>query len=168
MAGHGPISSLGQLHKIISHLSDDRLKVYFITELFYSHISLPIYNPETLVAQALEHFEYFDDPDLKCRPTFYTLYMKTDLSGFQVHSLSVLHGIIQYTPLFLMPWIFVTWLYCWQLHLAIQKDSPKHYTGLHGLSGYVVTTFKPKVMHRRHRGWLGFLEIFAVKHVHSA
>ncbi|KAJ7922443.1 hypothetical protein B0H13DRAFT_1865817 [Mycena leptocephala] len=40
--------------------------------------------PETLITQALEHFEHFEDPDLKCRPTVYTLYMKTDFSGFKV------------------------------------------------------------------------------------
>jgi hypothetical protein len=130
ITGRGSMSLLGQLHKILPHLCDHRFEVEFITELFFSSISSSIYNPETLVAQALEHFEYFDDSDLKCRPTFYTLSMKTDFSGFKVNSMSVLHTmhtITQHTvPLFLMPWIFVTGLYCWQLDLATQKDIPKH------------------------------------------
>jgi hypothetical protein len=67
MTGQGPISLLGQLHKILPHLCDHRLEVYVITELFPSYISSPICNSETLVAQALEHFEHFEDLDLKCR-----------------------------------------------------------------------------------------------------
>jgi hypothetical protein len=74
VTGRGSISLLGQLHKIFPHPCDHRLEVYFITELFNSHINLPLSDPETLVAQALEHFEHFEDPDLKCRPIFYTLY----------------------------------------------------------------------------------------------
>jgi hypothetical protein len=70
VTGQGSIFLFGQLHIILPHLCDHQLEVYFITELFSSYISSPISNSETLVAQALEHFEYFDDPDLKCRPTF--------------------------------------------------------------------------------------------------
>jgi hypothetical protein len=66
ITGRGSISLLGQLHKILPHPCDHRLEVYFITELFSSYINVPISDPETLVAQALEHFEYFEDPDLKC------------------------------------------------------------------------------------------------------
>jgi hypothetical protein len=67
----GSISLLGQLHEIIPHQCDHRLKVYFIKELFRSHPSPLIHNPEALVAQALEHFKYFDDSDLKCRFSAY-------------------------------------------------------------------------------------------------
>jgi hypothetical protein len=73
ITGRGSISLLGQLYKILPHPCDHRLEVYLIAELFESSIHLPIHNSETLIAQALEHFEYFDDPDLKCRPTFHTL-----------------------------------------------------------------------------------------------
>jgi hypothetical protein len=139
--GRGSISLLGQLHQILPHLCDHRLEAYFITELFNSYINVSLSDPETLVAQALEHFEHFEDPDLKCRPTLHTFYMKTDLSGFKVNSMPVWHTIIQDTfPLFLKPWSFVTWLYCWQLHLATQKEIPKHYTCLHGLNGSLATT----------------------------
>jgi hypothetical protein len=87
--GRGSISLLPQLYKILLPLCDHRLEVYFITELFASFYLSPISNPETLVAQALEHFEYFNDPDLKCRPTCYTLYMKTDFRAFKVNSIAV-------------------------------------------------------------------------------
>jgi hypothetical protein len=74
ITGRGSISLFRQLHKILPHLCNHRLEVYFIAELLEPHLYIPIPNSETLVAWALEHFEYFDDPDLKCRPTFYTLY----------------------------------------------------------------------------------------------
>jgi hypothetical protein len=169
ITGRGPIDFLDQLHKILPHPCDHRLEVYLITELFDSYVNVPIFNPETHVAQALEHFEHFEDPDLKCRPAFYTLYMKTDFSGFKVISMTVWHTIIQPTViLFLKPWIFVTWLYCWQPHLAIHKDIPKHYKGLHGLSGQLVTTLQAKVMQGSHRCWLGFLQTYIWKPWHYA
>jgi hypothetical protein len=131
ITGRGSIPLLSQLHEILPHLCDHRLEVYFVTELFNTYISAPINNSATLVAQVLEHFAYFNDPDLKCRPTFCNLYMKTNFSGIKVASILVLHTIIQSSvPISLRPWIFVTWLYCWQLHLATQKGIPKHYTGL--------------------------------------
>jgi hypothetical protein len=71
--GQGPISLLPQLYEILPHLCDHRLEASLIAEFFGSFLHFPISNPETLVAQALEHFEYFDDPDLKCKLTFYTL-----------------------------------------------------------------------------------------------
>jgi hypothetical protein len=127
LIGRGTISFLTQLHHVLPDHCDHQLEATLITELFASSHLSPILNPEALVAQASEHFEHFDDPDIKCRPTFYTLYMKSDFSGFKVNSISVLQTIISPTvPLFLMPWVFVTWLYCWQLHLATQKDIPKH------------------------------------------
>jgi hypothetical protein len=92
----GPISLLGQLHKILPHPCEHRLEIYLITEFFLSYIHFPISYPETLVAQALENFEHFEDSDLKCMPTFYTLYMKTDFSGFKVNSTTVLHTIIHH------------------------------------------------------------------------
>lgn len=123
----GTISSLAQLQHVLPDPCDHQLEAALITELFASSYLSPISIPETLVAQGLEHFEYFDDPDLKCRPTLHTLYVKTDFSGFKVTSMSVLHIIIQPTdPHFLMPYTFLTWLYPWQLHLETQKDIPKH------------------------------------------
>jgi hypothetical protein len=70
--GRGPISLLGQLHKILPHPCNHQLEAALITELFGSSSYSPILNPETLVAQASEHFEHFDDPNLKCRLSAYS------------------------------------------------------------------------------------------------
>ncbi|KAJ7310791.1 hypothetical protein DFH08DRAFT_756995, partial [Mycena albidolilacea] len=67
ITGRGSNSLLPQLYKILPHPCDHRLEVHFSTELFASSYHSPISNPETLVAQASEHFEYFNDPDLKCK-----------------------------------------------------------------------------------------------------
>jgi Cdc6-like AAA superfamily ATPase len=166
ITGQGSISLLGQLHKILPHLCDHWLEVYFITELFASYKHVSISNPETLLAQVLEHFEYFDDPDLKCGLPMLVSYMNTDIS-VQVNYTVMLHTIIQHrVPIFLWPWIFVTRLYCWQLHLATQKDIPKHYCNLQRLTGSLVTICQPDYMHVRHRGWPGFLPIYMMKHGH--
>jgi hypothetical protein len=67
LAGQGSISLLGQLHKILPHPCDHRLEAFLIAEYFGSHNNVPISDPKALVAQALEHFEHFEDSDLKCR-----------------------------------------------------------------------------------------------------
>ncbi|KAF8139585.1 hypothetical protein K438DRAFT_1946675 [Mycena galopus ATCC 62051] len=67
LTGRGSISLLGQLHNILPQPCDHRLEVYFIAELLGSYLQTPISNSETLVAQALNHFEHFEDPDLKCK-----------------------------------------------------------------------------------------------------
>ncbi|KAF7333339.1 ATPase-AAA-core domain-containing protein [Mycena venus] len=72
LTGHGTIPLLGQLHKILPHPCDHRLEVSLISELFASFSLSPLSNPQTLVAQALEHFEHFEDSDLKCR-FYYTV-----------------------------------------------------------------------------------------------
>ncbi|KAJ7770069.1 hypothetical protein B0H16DRAFT_1777148 [Mycena metata] len=51
-------------------LADHRVKAYFATRLFDSLSSHSISHPETMIAQTLEHFKTFDDPDLKS--DFYT------------------------------------------------------------------------------------------------
>ncbi|KAJ7770057.1 hypothetical protein B0H16DRAFT_1777129 [Mycena metata] len=51
-------------------LADHRVKAYFATRLFDSLSSHLISHPETMIAQTLEHFKTFDDPDLKS--DFYT------------------------------------------------------------------------------------------------
>ncbi|KAJ7150457.1 hypothetical protein C8R43DRAFT_1191653 [Mycena crocata] len=56
---------MDKIPTLIPHLSDHRLKAYYIVELFSSWIQQPVSNPGTLIANALEHFKHFDDPDLK-------------------------------------------------------------------------------------------------------
>ncbi|KAJ7870863.1 P-loop containing nucleoside triphosphate hydrolase protein [Mycena leptocephala] len=60
--GHGAISLIQQIHNVLPCPCDHRLEAYLIMEQLNSSIS----NPETLAADALEHFKEFDDPDLKC------------------------------------------------------------------------------------------------------
>jgi hypothetical protein len=57
---------LGQLYQVLMHHNDHRLQTTLISESFASYLYDPISHPETLIAQALEHFEHFDDPDLEC------------------------------------------------------------------------------------------------------
>jgi hypothetical protein len=65
--GQGIIPLMGQICSLFPRPSDHRLEVYFTTELFSSE-SFPI-PPETLMSEALDHFQWFDDPDLKCKFT---------------------------------------------------------------------------------------------------
>jgi hypothetical protein len=61
----GPILLLDQIHNIFPRPVNHHLEAYFIVELVRSrHDSL--ISQDQLVSQALEHFEQFDDPDLKC------------------------------------------------------------------------------------------------------
>jgi hypothetical protein len=70
--GRGTISFLVQLHHVLPDPCDHQLKAALITESFASSHLSPISDPETLVAQALEHFQHFDDSDLKCRLSTYS------------------------------------------------------------------------------------------------
>jgi hypothetical protein len=124
ITGQGSISLLDQLQKILPHPCDHQLEVHFIAELLGSSIHVPISNPEILVAQALEHFEHFEDPDVKCGLLICASYMKTDIS-VQVNFTSLLGGII-WNMVLPLPWTFSTRPYPWQLHLETQKDIPKH------------------------------------------
>ncbi|KAJ7688079.1 hypothetical protein B0H16DRAFT_1030448 [Mycena metata] len=51
----------------LSSSGDHRLKAYIITELIRSSHHHPISHPEILIAEALNHFKYFKDPDLEAR-----------------------------------------------------------------------------------------------------
>jgi hypothetical protein len=128
--GRGPISLLGRLHQALTHHIDHRLEASLIAELFVSYTYFPISNPETLVAQGLEHFEHFEDSDLKCRLSAYPWCMKTDLSCKVNSTTMLLSIIVNIQTVFLMPCTFLTWLYPWQPRLETQKDIPKHYCSL--------------------------------------
>jgi hypothetical protein len=109
LTGRGAISFLGQLHHILPHPCDHRLEASLITEFLGSDLYIPISNPEILVAQASEHFEHFEDPDLKCGLSIFASDMKTNIS-LQVDS-TALSGIIIYIMLiFPLLRIFVNWL----------------------------------------------------------
>ncbi|KAJ7821123.1 hypothetical protein B0H14DRAFT_1337019 [Mycena olivaceomarginata] len=70
LIGQGIRPLIHQVHKILLHSEDHHLKIYVITEIFRSWRKTRISDLDTLVTKGLNHFEYFDDPDLKCR--FYT------------------------------------------------------------------------------------------------
>jgi hypothetical protein len=156
--GWETISFLAQLHHVLPDPCNHQLEAALITELFASSYLSPISNPETLVAQALAHFEHFDDSDLKCELSVNTGCMKTDIN-LQVNSTTLLDFIICTNRIFPLQWISVTCVYCWQQHLVTPKDTPKHYTSLHGSTGLLVTILPAKHMHVRHRGWARFLLI---------
>jgi hypothetical protein len=64
--GQGYTSLLQQIQNILPHPCDHRLETYVITEWLSSWNFNYISNPDTLASNALEHFEEFDDPELKC------------------------------------------------------------------------------------------------------
>jgi hypothetical protein len=55
--GHGTIPLIVQIHNVLPLLSDHRLSVYLIVELFKSLRHYPIANPDILATKALEHLE---------------------------------------------------------------------------------------------------------------
>ncbi|KAJ7698216.1 hypothetical protein B0H14DRAFT_2549231 [Mycena olivaceomarginata] len=69
---------IGQVQDMFPQLHDHRLKAYFLIELVYRWQYVPISDPDSLVSQALEHFKYFDDPDLKCVLSVPIFSMRTD------------------------------------------------------------------------------------------
>jgi hypothetical protein len=65
--GRGKSPFIDQIPSLLPQLYNDQLEAYFITELFGARVYHHIPNPETLIHQALEHFDKFDDADLKCK-----------------------------------------------------------------------------------------------------
>ncbi|KAJ7924750.1 hypothetical protein B0H13DRAFT_1601446 [Mycena leptocephala] len=64
--GQGTISLLQQIHNVLPSPCDHRLEAYVVTEWLNSLTHNSISNPDTLASNALEHFEEFDDPELRC------------------------------------------------------------------------------------------------------
>ncbi|KAJ7139156.1 hypothetical protein C8R44DRAFT_847294 [Mycena epipterygia] len=65
LASHGPHILMNHLPAVLSSIRDDRLQALFIVEVFRSVLHHPIVTPEQLIAQAICHFEKFDDPLLE-------------------------------------------------------------------------------------------------------
>jgi hypothetical protein len=61
---------VAQIRDFLPEPCDHRLEVYCMTELVSPHRYASNFNADTLVAQATEHFDHFDDPDLKCMYAF--------------------------------------------------------------------------------------------------
>jgi hypothetical protein len=66
LTGRGKTDVMDQIHNILPRPCEHRLEAYFITELLISWKYHPISNPETVIAQALQHFDHFNDDNLKC------------------------------------------------------------------------------------------------------
>jgi hypothetical protein len=73
--GRGTLPFIDQIHNILPQPCDHRLEAYISIEVLKSWRYYPISNPETLVSKALEHFEQFDDLDLKSVLTVYAILM---------------------------------------------------------------------------------------------
>ncbi|KAJ6600499.1 hypothetical protein DFH09DRAFT_1128368 [Mycena vulgaris] len=65
--GHGRISLMDEIPKVLPQPRDPGLEVHFITRVFGAWTRHPIPDPEDLITQALEHFNHLNDTDLKCR-----------------------------------------------------------------------------------------------------
>jgi hypothetical protein len=65
LTGRGKIALMDQIPNSLPQPAEHRVEAYFITELINSWRHYPLLNPETLMAQALEHLNHIDDMDLK-------------------------------------------------------------------------------------------------------
>jgi hypothetical protein len=66
--GRGFIPWIQEIKSFFPKPCDHRLEVYFIINMLDTYQYYRISDPETLLSHALEHFNHFDDPDLKCMP----------------------------------------------------------------------------------------------------
>jgi hypothetical protein len=66
MTGRGPLSLLDYALKLLPHSTDPQLEAYFIIQLLNGSRYQSTYDVNMLVAQALEHFKQFHDPDMEC------------------------------------------------------------------------------------------------------
>ncbi|KAJ7761684.1 P-loop containing nucleoside triphosphate hydrolase protein [Mycena metata] len=65
LIGLGRTLLLGDITALVLNLEDHRLKAYLATEMFRSREFHSASHPETLMAQGLQYFNHFDDPDLE-------------------------------------------------------------------------------------------------------
>ncbi|KAJ7042274.1 hypothetical protein C8F04DRAFT_946139 [Mycena alexandri] len=63
--GRGATTFLKDITNLLPTLVDHRLQAYLIAELFRSWGYHPITHPDSVVVEALNHFKYFDDPELE-------------------------------------------------------------------------------------------------------
>ncbi|KAJ7022161.1 hypothetical protein C8F04DRAFT_243849 [Mycena alexandri] len=84
VCSRGTIPLFSQVYESLPNLSSHHVQAYIIAEWFNSFQHYRIPDPERLVVEALDHFKYFDDPDLQCRfynsLGYYYLEQKVDLA----------------------------------------------------------------------------------------
>ncbi|KAJ7723147.1 hypothetical protein B0H16DRAFT_1699068 [Mycena metata] len=66
-SGRGATTLLEDIMSLLPSIDDHHLRVVFISELLNSLRTHSISHPEMLIAQALDHLEYFDDPKIQAR-----------------------------------------------------------------------------------------------------
>ncbi|KAJ7923746.1 hypothetical protein B0H13DRAFT_1864552 [Mycena leptocephala] len=92
--GQGTISLLQQIHNVLPSPCDHRLEAYVVTEWLNSLTHNSISNPDTLASNALEHFEEFDDPELRCgfyNALAYYYRIKDDVSSAKKSAGTAIH-----------------------------------------------------------------------------
>jgi hypothetical protein len=77
LMGQGITPLIHQVYKILPHSEDHHLRTYVITEIFRCWGETIISDPDTLVTKGLNHFEYFDDPDLQCELLSWACFVMT-------------------------------------------------------------------------------------------
>jgi hypothetical protein len=64
--GRGHLPLLDHIPKVLPQLMDHKLEAYVIIQTLYGWRSHSIPNAKELIDQALNHFQHFHDPDMKC------------------------------------------------------------------------------------------------------
>jgi hypothetical protein len=77
--GQGATPLIQHIHNVLPYPRDHRLEAHFIIEYLNSQM-YSISNLDPLVSNALEHFEEFDDSNLKCMLSNYYWFVGTNLS----------------------------------------------------------------------------------------
>ncbi|KAJ6570872.1 P-loop containing nucleoside triphosphate hydrolase protein, partial [Mycena vulgaris] len=67
LSGRGASTLMDEVSNMLSQSTEHRLQVHFITQLFAGYRYRVILRADNLVAQVLDHFTHFSDPDLECR-----------------------------------------------------------------------------------------------------
>jgi hypothetical protein len=78
--GQGTTSLFQHIENVLPYPCDHHLEAYFIKERLSSRM-YSVSNLETLASNVLEHFEEFDDPDLKCMLSDDCWSVETNLSS---------------------------------------------------------------------------------------
>jgi hypothetical protein len=66
LTGRGWLTLMDHVPTVLPQPSDHKLEAEYITEVLFSTRTTPIENPDLLVAQAVIHFHYLNDPVLEC------------------------------------------------------------------------------------------------------
>jgi hypothetical protein len=64
--GQGHLPLLEHIPKFLHQSMDHKLEAYFIIQQLSEWFHRPVPNANQLIDQALDHFKYFHDPDIKC------------------------------------------------------------------------------------------------------